>query len=630
MLKKALSALAFLLFFFVSYAQKNVISVNTELERLNDIGQLPNYFDGSKVFQESSYDRTGYNNDGFEGKYSYLYKTDEGHLVVFDAKGKGVIERMWTPTPTDDTLDFYIDGSTKPTLSVKYNDLFSGKVFPFVDPLAGHKVGGFYNYFPIPFNNGCKIVFRGNRILFHQFQYRKLDDQYQVESFDPWKLDALKPAMGKLYARWNKSILSAKDLYEGVQKSEKNIVLAPGKSVVLADLQKGGRIVGIELSDAAQFETMQNLVDLRITFDNEKNAAIYAPVADFFGFAFGGKSMKSLLMGVDSSNRAYCFLPMPFDQKAKIELVYRNGNNAKPIRLRSMVSYLPVKRDAAQEGRLYVNWKRNEPALGKPYVFLEGEGKGHYVGTILQSQGKTYTEFTEFFEGDDSTVIDGVNSLHGTGSEDYFNGGWYAQPGGWVERLGTHLHGCLDYSLPYSRTGGYRFYISDKLPFNQKIHHSIEHGPEKNNRAVMYTSLAFYYAGKPVQQTMVPSNASSKVFIPDTLTFYARLMDHLSFSDGMESRDGQGFLAAGKAGITSVRVNEIEPGNYEVLVDISDDPLFEAGIANGTLRKVDQKAIHNFYRIGTTSIAANHELLKIKLKSGSSDLRLHRVMLVKK
>lgn len=33
---------------------------------------------------------------------------------------------------------------------------------------------------------------------------------------------------------------------------------------------------------------------------------------------------------------------------------------------------------------------------------------------------------TLFFEGDDSTYVDNKMRLHGTGSEDYYNGGWYA------------------------------------------------------------------------------------------------------------------------------------------------------------------------------------------------------------
>ena len=36
-----------------------------------------------------------------------------------------------------------------------------------------------------------------------------------------------------------------------------------------------------------------------------------------------------------------------------------------------------------------------------------------------------------FFEGDDLTTVDGELVIHGTGSEDSFNGGWYDVPGRW-------------------------------------------------------------------------------------------------------------------------------------------------------------------------------------------------------
>ena len=55
---------------------------------------------------------------------------------------------------------------------------------------------------------------------------------------------------------------------------------------------------------------------------------------------------------------------------------------------------------------------------------------------------------TLFFEGDDSTYVDNKMRLHGTGSEDYYNGGWYALLDRWDRGNSLPLHGCLDYSLP--------------------------------------------------------------------------------------------------------------------------------------------------------------------------------------
>lgn len=619
-------------------AQVAQVSTATELERLYRVDQLPVYRNGTEVLQFSTYDRKGGNNDGFEGTYSYLYKTGDSSLVVFDAKGKGVIERIWTPTPTEDTLDFYLDRKATPSFSIRYSDLFSGRVFPFVSPVVGHKVGGFYSYLPIPFEKGCKIVCRGKKLRFHQFQYRRLSDAAQVRSFNPDFSAGEKKQLQAIVTVWNKKTVRARDFYgAAVQVKTTAHTLLPGQSAVLANLQSGGRIVGIELSPADAFESLDQPFDLRITWDDEKSPAIYAPVADFFGYAFGSRSMKSLLLGVDSTNRAYCFLPMPFDRKAKIELLYRAGTGRKtPVNIRANVTYATNPRRPPTEGKLYAAWKRESPPLGQPYVFLQGKGKGHYVGTLLQSQGKTYTEFTEFFEGDDSTVIDGVKALHGTGSEDYFNGGWYAQAGGWVERLGTSLHGCLDYSLPLSRTGGYRFYLTDKLPFNREFYHSIEHGPEKNNRAVTYTSVALYYAPAAIEQTAAPTNATARVFIPDTLTFYARLMDHLTYEGGMHLANGRAVLEAQQEGTTNVNVQELTQGNYRLFLDLEagTDSTGEIAVRSGANtagwnRLTAGKKWGNFYDIRDVKIDP-HLPLQLLFRAGNNRVILHRVMLVKK
>ena len=142
---------------------------------------MPKYRHNQLIEQESSYDRTGGNDDGFSGKYSFLRKETDG-LVIADFKGPGVINRIWTPTPTDDMLSFYFDGENTPRLKIRFSDLFSGKVYPFVKPVCGNEVGGYYCYIPIPFNKSLKIVFEGEKIMFHQIQSRKLPGM-SVESW---------------------------------------------------------------------------------------------------------------------------------------------------------------------------------------------------------------------------------------------------------------------------------------------------------------------------------------------------------------------------------------------------------------------------------------------------------------
>lgn len=79
------------------------------LEALYRLDRLPAFRESVKVGSISSYDRSGGNDDGFSGKYSYLRKEGDA-LVLADLKGPGVIYRLWTPTPTDDLLEFLFDG----------------------------------------------------------------------------------------------------------------------------------------------------------------------------------------------------------------------------------------------------------------------------------------------------------------------------------------------------------------------------------------------------------------------------------------------------------------------------------------------------------------------------------------
>ncbi|MEO6288688.1 MAG: DUF2961 domain-containing protein, partial [Ginsengibacter sp.] len=83
-----------------------------------------------------------------------------------------------------------------------------------------------------------------------------------------------------------------------------------------------------------------------------------------------------------------------------------------------------------------------------------------------------------------------------------------------------------DYSLPFCRTGGYRFYLSDKLSFEKNFYHSMEHGPANNNILAEYTSVSFYYSNSPATKIVSPETANTKVFIPDTLVLYPQLLDY--------------------------------------------------------------------------------------------------------
>jgi hypothetical protein len=524
----------FILTHFIISQANSQVGIYEELLSLSGIDLLPQYRDNALVHQISSFDTTGGNDDGFSGKYSYL-RIENNDLIIADLKGSGVIQRIWTPTPTEDTIQFYFDNEDIPRINIKFIELFTGNIYPFFRPIVGNEVGGYYCYLPIPFQKSCKIVFKGKRMQFIQIQYRQNIDPNSIVSF-PKKLseketNALELAI-KAWSKYGKEVIDLTPSINSAVKTQTSIIsLKSGEIKTFFKHDKGGRILGFEIMPQSDL-TYKNII-LRATWDNENVAAINSPLTDFFGYAFGKPSVRSMLIGVNDKLH-YCFLPMPYEKKASMELVYLKNeqNNSKEISFTIKVYYTETKLKSS-EGKLYTKWRREiDPEHGKPYTILEAEGKGHYVGTVLQAQGLN-SGMTIFFEGDDICLIDGKLRIHGTGSEDYFNGGWYALPDRWDQAYSLPVHGSLAYSIPLARTGGYRFYIPDKVTFQKSFLLTIEHGPVGNNIPVDYTSVAFYYCNKPPSENNVPDEKLlSEIKPPSTLEYWLALLPINATSNG--------------------------------------------------------------------------------------------------
>ncbi len=551
-----------------SFSQKSEYSFVEELDNLVRPDLLPAYRTGEYVEQISSYDRTGKNDDGFGGAYSFIRK-EGNHLVIADFKGAGVVNRIWTPTPTDDTLAFYFDGEKKAGLRIRFSDLFSGNVYPFVKGISGNEVGGYFTYLPIPYKKSLKIVFEGEKILFLQIQNRQIQGK-KVESYtgdfsalEKAKIDEVSKLFTEMKPQAN---LFAKGKSAGIQSEEKTFVINPGEEVDFFNATKGGRIVGMEIDGGTSFEGMQKDIVLSAKWDGENVEGIYAPIADFFGYAYGKKAMRGLLMG-SKGNLNYSYIPMPYDQSAVLKIVYKkraNGEQA-PISIKTRVYYSAQARDKQNEGKFYAVWRREKPEQGKYYEFLKTEGKGHYVGTIHLAQGLR-PGMTLFFEGDDVTQIDGKQRLHGTGSEDYYNGGWYALLDRWDRGISLPIHGSLDYSLPMGRTGAYRFFMTDKMPFEKEINHVIEHGPEGNEFPVDYTSIAMYYGAQPLRSKIEPTDELRQVYLPTVHEYFPQLME-VTLGGGAEVKQDRG-LRMRSDGQHSVRVmlTDVPEGEYKLSI----------------------------------------------------------------
>jgi hypothetical protein len=128
------------------------------------------------------------------------------------------------------------------------------------------------------------------------------------------------------------------------------------------------------------------------------------------------------------------------------------------------------------------------------YLFADIQGKGHYVGVnyYIQSPSPMW-----YGENDDMFFIDDEawpSSLHGTGTEDYFNTSWcpkteFTHPYYGYGRLNEDI-GWL------GRTHVYRYHISDPIYFDRSLRATIEHG-HNNALTLDLASVAYWYQTEP-------------------------------------------------------------------------------------------------------------------------------------
>ena len=136
---------------------------------------------------------------------------------------------------------------------------------------------------------------------------------------------------------------------------------------------------------------------------------------------FGGIETRGLMMGV-KDGRMYCYFPMPFDKGLKIELLNESGSGLSGS---AEVVYEPVQSLPKDTFRFHAWWRRQNPTItGESFPILEATGSGHWCGISLYMEDPGGLGF---LEGDEQLWIDGLDDshYHGTGTEDYFNGGWY-------------------------------------------------------------------------------------------------------------------------------------------------------------------------------------------------------------
>jgi len=293
--------------------------------------------------------------------------------------------------------------------------------------------------------------------------------------------------------------------------------LKVGEPVTLADIAGPGMITHIWIPFGRS--GLKEIV-LRAYWDAEREPSIETPLGDFFGLGLGEVfTYQSALTSIAPWNGLNCYFPMPFEKAARLTVT--NEGRAPVNRLFFHIDYFLFKEPLEGVGYFHAqyrqqapchgwtdDWKSNyEPQIdGKKnpdgkgnYVFLEAEGRGHFLGltqAVLQNQDDWYGE------GDEMIFVDGseLPVIIGTGTEDYFNGSWdYRGPNGTPQPY-SYLSIGTPYIANGEKIGGrycsYRWHLEGPIPFSRSIKVTIEHG-HANHRSDNFYTVAYWYQTEP-------------------------------------------------------------------------------------------------------------------------------------
>lgn len=339
--------------------------------------------------------------------------------------------------------------------------------------------------------------------------------------------------------------------YDRTGGNDDRFHIQPGETVTIAEHGGAGIITHIWATLGCESSNFLRKVVIRAYWDGETSPSIEAPIGDFFGMGNAQtRNYASLPMQTSPQDgKAFnCYFPMPFGDHMRVTVT----NEAEHLLL--FYYYVDLElHDALEEGlgRFHAQYRQsdqqamdetgltNEQFLfggtntdGKAnYDVLIAEGHGHYVGVLYSVHSRRCSPLWDWYgEGDDMIFIDGEPglsvpdtiriphpalgagtiaaaraesapgandawppTLHGTGTEDYFNTAWCP-----TEAYSGPYHGVIaaggpNWTEPLTL---YRWHIEDPVVFKRQIRVSIEQG-HANRRGDRISSVAFWYQSEP-------------------------------------------------------------------------------------------------------------------------------------
>lgn len=296
-----------------------------------------------------------------------------------------------------------------------------------------------------------------------------------------------------------------------------------GETRTIAEIKGTGVINHIWITMSPEPHLLnRNDIIIRMYWDGNEHPSVESPIGPFFGQGWDERynySALPLTAGPANGTSLVSYFTMPFEKGARIEIENQSNHNIECFYF--YVDYYEVDKLDKDMGRFHAwynhnltdalpqgetEWalvgKQTENTTGEDnYVFIETEGKGHFVGINYYVHCPSPMWYGE---GDDMWFIDGdkVPSMIGTGTEDFFNTSWcpkepYSHPYFGYPRVNNDI-GWL------GRTHVYRFFIDDPIFFDKSVKGTIESGHE-NNMTLDLATVAYWYQDAAVKLPPAPT-----------------------------------------------------------------------------------------------------------------------------
>jgi hypothetical protein len=471
-------------------------------ETFRRLDRLPYLSVGSQTLQFSSFDRSGgdfnRNSGNHNGSGGCIAAGGAGCVIAQDA-GPGEIDSIWFTRSYGVVtalghIRIELDGAA--VMDAPLQAVVDGKLgAPFVFPLVANgdqSPGGVYIKVPMPYRRSMRISVTSNLNYYH-VTYRHFPSDNGVPAFD--RADHAADVLAMLRAAGTRDPKPA----QPQQITETRTVdIPPAADTVIAAPAGSAGISALTLHVPHPTDAVLRGLRLRIAFDGR--ALVDSPVGEFFGAGLGASTVDSLLFTARPDGTLSTWWPMPFAHNATVSL---ENTTARPIAgLRAEITVAPDPRWAAAlaEGRagyFTALSHAGTTVAGQDWTFADQAGHGKFVGVSEGMRGfRAANGFTPFLEGAERVYVDNSNSpqLYGTGTEDYYEGGWYFRDG---KRFSDPLTGMPDNRVAgpgcaYYCLATYRIMLGDAVAYDSALHFGIEHG-KRDMFTPDYSSTAFLY-----------------------------------------------------------------------------------------------------------------------------------------